>query len=205
LPPGRTSRERGVAEPSQTTVTRSAEEEHGANARVVESLDVRVTVLRGEEVVRPVGHGGDPGVESLERPPQHAGIDVIRAVTGSEAGDHSAEVAGERRPTGDAADRALPHVAVSVHQTWQNQASLGIDHARVGVAGREVGADRADPPVANYEVCVGEIPGGRIQRGEVSAGNEKVATGHGAGPIVDRRGLCWVERDARRRRSEGRR
>jgi hypothetical protein len=168
----------GVGEPAVSLRARPAEQEYAADAGVVQGLEVRVGVLGCDEVVRPVGDCGDAGVERLECAPERAGVDVLGSVVGREAGDHGGEVARQGGLAGAAADRALPDVAVGVDQAGQDEASGRVDRARVGSVGCEAGADRGDPTAAYEQVRCGEVSRGRVERGEMAAGDEQVAVGH---------------------------
>ena len=146
----------------------AAVEEVAADPRVPQPPQVRVGVRGRLVVVRPVGDRGDPGVERLQGAPQGAGVDVVRRVPQGDAGQHRGPVPGAGDLRRVAADGALPHVPVGVHQARDDQAAGRVDDLGVGRRGPQVGADGGDHAVGGEDVADRQVAQVRVHGDDVA-------------------------------------
>ena len=107
--------------------------------------------------MRPVGDRGDARVQGLQRAPQRACVHVFRGVLQRDAGQYGGPVPGPGDLGRVAADRALPHMTVGVHQAGDHQAACRLDHLSGCGRGLQIRADRSDEAVCHQDVARGQI------------------------------------------------
>ena len=167
----------------------AAVQEVAADAGVPQAAQVRVGVRGRLVVVRPVGDRGDPGVERLQRAPQGARVDVVGSVLERDAGQHRRAVPGPGDLRGIAADGALPHVPVGVHQPRDHQPSGRVDHLGVGGRRAQARADGGDHPVGDQHIPAFQVAPVRVHGHDMPALDQQFL-GHGYVRPLSLAGKC---------------
>ena len=104
-------------------------------ARIEQALDRRIGVLGRVVEVRPVVERGHAGIERVERADVIGDVHVLGGIDLARDAANAAEILAERPIGGDAAQQALPGVAVGVDKAG--------DHDHVGAVD-DIGVDIAD-------------------------------------------------------------
>jgi hypothetical protein len=126
--------------------------EDGPDPGLGQAVERRVGVFAGVLDVREVLHGGDAGIQALQRAGKVADSNILGPVAATVVPEHVLQIPAQIDVDGDSAQRDLPQMPMRVDEPWQHDPVTRVDH--LGVEVTQIRSDPGDPAVFDQYVGV---------------------------------------------------
>src|SRR5271169_6899774 len=130
---------------------RGAVGEYRANARFLKRIDGGIGMRRRIDDVAPIKQRCNAGIDLIERSDEIADVDILRRVKADDLANQHAKIVVECPVRGNAPERGLPEVDVTVYKARHGDHAAAVDLHNGPAA--DIAADRNDLAVIDEEVA----------------------------------------------------